>query len=238
MHPKEINVHVRYVAAPKPFVDPRAKPEETLQSLKSRVLQAFELKEIQDGNQTVLYFLYKEDQKLENLTVTLAQLVGEHHELKLRLVQQIVQGDSVMEVDAKCFSADLAEVLLVDVATRWEISQTGTLDVQVRIASIKEPAERYLACLRWDRYPGNPPSLKFLDSSGSESNPTAWPQCAGFRPTAFDACVNWTREGMALHPEWRGAPATRWDSSGNALFRALNLLQDTLDYQYGGRFRG
>lgn len=92
MQPKEINVHVRYPAAPKPYVDPHAKPEETLQSLKSRVLQAFELKEIEDGNQTVLYFLYKEDQKLENLTVTLAQLVGEHHEIKLRLVQQIVQG--------------------------------------------------------------------------------------------------------------------------------------------------
>ena len=143
-----------------------------------------------------------------------------------------------MEVDAKCFSADLAEVLATDVAPRWNIIQSGVLEIQVRIASTKEPAEQYLARVRWDRYPGNPPSLKFLDSNGIDSNPTAWPQCAGFRPTALDACVNWTTEGMALHPEWRGAPATRWDPSGNALFRALNLLQDALDYQYSGRFRG
>lgn len=141
------------------------------------------------------------------------------------------------EVDAKCFSADLVEVLVTDEAKRWGIEKTGELEVQVSLGTIKEPTERYLARLRWDLYPGNPPSLKFLDSNGSESNPVAWPQCAGFRPTSLDACVNWTREGMAVHPEWRGAPATRWDPSGNGLFRALNLLQDTLDYQYSSRFR-
>lgn len=239
MPQNQINVHVRYPAASKPFVDPHTQPEEALQSLKARVLVAFELQEIQDGNQTVLYFLYKEDQKLENLSMTVGQLAGEHHELKLRLVQQIVQGDIATEVDTKCFAADLEEVLASEVAMlRWEIKVTGPLETQVGMVSVKEPAERYVARFRWDRYPANPPSLKFLDLNGSDSNAIAWPQCLGFRPSALDACVNWTREGMALHPEWRGAPATRWDPSGNALLRALNLLQDTLDYQYGGRFRG
>jgi len=232
-----INVHVRYLAAPKPFVDSHADPAETVQQLKVRVLGAFELKEIQDANQTVLYFLYKEDQKLENLSVTLGELAGNHHELKLRLVQQIVQGEDDSDLDAKCFSADLAEAMDTEEGKRWNVRKQARLEITVALASKKDAAEPYIACLRWDRYPGNPPSLKFVDGNGSESNPAAWPQCPGFRPTALDACVNWTREGMNLHPDWRNAAATRWDPSGNAILRVLNLLQEALDYQYGGRFR-
>lgn len=237
MNTPQINVHVRYLAAPKPFVDPHASPGETLQSLKARVLTAFDLKEIQDSNQTVLYFLYKEDQKLENLTLTLAELLENHHELKLRLVQQIVQGDDENDLDSKCFFADLDEAMHTEQAMRWELRQRARLEMIVGLAPKKEPAESFIVRLRWDRYPGNPPSLKFLDASGSESNPAAWPQCPGFRPTALDACVNWTREGMNLHPEWRNSGSTRWDPSGNAVLRALNLLQETLDFQYSGRFR-
>ena len=235
--PQHLNLHVRYLAAPKPFVDPHAAPSETLQSVKARVLTAFDLKEIQDANQTVLYFLYKEDQKLENLALTLGELAGDHHELKLRLVQQIVQGDDERDLDAKCFDADLTEAGETEEAARWEVVAQARLELTVRMSPKREPKESYVARLRWDRYPANPPSLKFLDGGGSETSAAAWPQCAGFRPTAYDACVNWTREGMALHPEWRTGAATRWDPSGNGVLRVLNLVQEALDFQYTGRFR-
>lgn len=237
---KKLEVTVRYPAAARPFVDPKADPHETLASLKARVLEAFGLKEVHEQNQSILYFLYHGDLKLEDLSQTLGQIAGDEHVLKLKLVQQIFQGDdSVVAVDEQCFAADLEEVLQTEEAKRWEIKCTGKIEIQVFVRPRPELGERYLARLQWDRYPRNPPSLKFLDpANGNDSNPRSWPQCAGFRPTSLDTCVSWTREGYALHPEWCNAPATRWDSSGNALFRALNCLQDTLDYQYQGRFRG
>lgn len=90
--PDVINVQVRYPAAPKPFIDPRAQASETVGHLKARVLAAFEISETQTPDQQVLFFLYLEDQKLENLQQTLEQLAGRDRVLKLRLVQQIVQG--------------------------------------------------------------------------------------------------------------------------------------------------
>lgn len=238
--PKKLEVTVRYPAAAKPFVDPSADPQETLASLKARVLEAFHLKETQDPNQSILYFLYHDDEKLEDLSQTLGRIAGDKHALKLKLVQQIIQGDDgIVALDLQCFAADLEEVALTDEARRWEIKHEGKLNIQVFVQPRRDSNERFLARLEWDRYPKNPPSLKFLDpENGTATNPRAWPQCAGFRPASLDACVNWTREGHALHPEWSNTPATRWDSTGNALFRALNCLQDTLDLQYQGRFRG
>ena len=238
--PKKLEVNVRYPAAAKPFVDPKADPQETLASLKTRVLEAFHLKETQDPNQSVLYFLYYGDVKLEDLSQTLGHIACDEHVLKLKLVQQIIQGDdSIVALDDLCFAADLEEVLLTEEAMSWEIMRDGKLGIQAFARPRRDLNERYLARLQWDRYPKNPPSLKFLDpENSSASNPRAWPQCAGFRPASLDTCVNWTHEGHALHPEWCNAPATRWDPCGNALFRALNCLQDTLDFQYQGRFQG
>lgn len=238
--PKKLEVNVRYPAAAKPFIDPKADPQETLASFKARVLDAFQLKETQDQNQSVLYFLYHEDVKLEDLSQTLAHVAGGKHSLKLKLVQQIIQGDDVVALDVQCFAADLEEVKNTDEATRWEIKHLGRLEVQVAVRPQSDAKEQYLARLLWDRYPKHPPSLKFLEpATGSATNPRAWPKCLGFRPGSLDACVSWTREGHALHPDWCNAPTTRWDSGGNALFRALNCLQDTLDYgQYEGRFQG
>lgn len=237
---KTLEVIVRYPAATKPFVDPKADQQETFASLKARVLEAFGLAEVQDPNQSILYFLYHGDVKLEDLSCTLGQIAGHEHVLRLKLVQQIIQGDEgVLAIDEECFAADLADVVQTDEAKRWELNRSDKLAARVFLSPSSKPDERYLARLQWDRYPANLPSLKFLDlATGSASNPQAWPQCAGFRPASLDTCVSWTREGHTLHPEWRNAPATRWDSSGNALFRALNCLQDTLDYQYQGRFHG
>jgi hypothetical protein len=145
----------------------------------------------------------------------------------------------VAEVDIVCFADDLAAVLEAEEAIRWAIKKTGDLEVQVVMSSKKDLAERYLARLRWKTYPGALPSLKFLDqANGADTNPRAWPQCEGFRPASLDTCVSWTLEGHGLHPEWASSQLTRCDPSGNNLFRALNLLQHTLDYQYSGRFKG
>lgn len=208
---KTLEVNVRYPAAAKPFVDPKANPQETLASLKARVLDAFHLKETQDQNQSILYFLYHEDVKLEDLSQTLGQIAGDKHALKFKLVQQIIQGDDgVVTLDEQFFAADLEEVLTTEEATRWQIKHDGKLSIQVFVRPRGDLNDGYLAVLRWDRYPKNPPSLKFLDpANGSTSNPRAWPQCAGFRPASLDTCVNWTREGHALHPEWSNASATR-----------------------------
>ena len=141
-------------------------------------------------------------------------------------------------LDTTCFEEDLTAVLQTEEAARWNIRKSADLEVTAAMSPKKDPGESYVGRLRWDRYPGLP-SLKFLDpSTGAENNPRAWPQCGGFRPTSLDSCVMWTKEGHALHPEWANAPQTRFDPSGNALFRALNLLQHTLDCDYNGRFKG
>ena len=141
-------------------------------------------------------------------------------------------------LDVACFAEDLAAVLATEEAMRWKIAKTGDLEVTALVSPKKESTESYSARLRWDRYPGSWPSLKFLDATtGLENNPCAWPQCTAFRPSSFDTCVMWTKEGHALHPEWGNAPATRCDPTGNGLFRVLNLLQHTLDYDYTGRYK-
>lgn len=87
-----LNVTVTYPAAGKPFHDKDAAPNETLASLKARVLVKFGLKEgEEDGNQ-VIYVLFKGKERLENLSVTLQVLAGDAHTLALKLSQQIVQG--------------------------------------------------------------------------------------------------------------------------------------------------
>jgi hypothetical protein len=57
------------------------------------VLVAFDLAEGQneEGN-TVTYTLYHEKTPLENLNQTLGEVAGHHHELTLKLGQQITQG--------------------------------------------------------------------------------------------------------------------------------------------------
>src|SRR5260370_42639156 len=64
----------------------------------------------------------------------------------------------------------------------------------------------------------------------------AWPVVTGFRPTSLDACVNYSQEGFALHPEWRKDPNFAWNSTGNQLLWILRTLQDEPDNHYQGRF--
>jgi len=91
-HKQKLEVTVRYLAATRPFQDNNAEPPETLASLKTRVMDAFGVQESENANQTVLYWLYQDDTKLEDPTRTLGALAGDKNHLKLRLVQQIIQG--------------------------------------------------------------------------------------------------------------------------------------------------
>ncbi len=88
-----VRVVVHYVAAAEPFKDAYADRSETVGHLKARVLLAFGLTEgpTPEGS-TVSYTLYHQKTPLENLQQTLGDLAGEHHELELKLVQQITQG--------------------------------------------------------------------------------------------------------------------------------------------------
>jgi len=88
-----LRVVVHYVAAAEPFKDEHADRNETVGHLKTRVLNAFSLTEGSTSDGAVVsYTLYHHKTPLENPNQTLGELVGEHHELELKLVQQITQG--------------------------------------------------------------------------------------------------------------------------------------------------
>lgn len=131
---------------------------------------------------------------------------------------------------------DLGEVLALPEASRWVIERAGPLEIWAMLTAAGHPAEHFHARLAWQSYPDQAPSLKFRDpATGRLDLPTAWPQAPGFRPSSLDACVNWSAEGLALHPEWQNDPNYRWDPRGNALLKILRLIQETLDDGFQGR---
>lgn len=145
----------------------------------------------------------------------------------------------VHDLSDLCLEADFAEVVASPEAERWTLKLAGRLEILATMSPRSSPNEKFQARLWWMEYPGGLPSLKFRNpATGSLADPHAWPVCPGFRPTSFDTCVNWTAEGHGLHPEWSQSAATRWNTSGNPLFRALCIVQDTLDLGFGGRFKG
>lgn len=92
MAKQTLNVTVTYPAAGKPFQDKKADPDETLASLKVRVLAKFGLQEGDEGANQITYILFKGKDRLEDLSVTLKHLAGSAAALSLKLGQQIVQG--------------------------------------------------------------------------------------------------------------------------------------------------
>src|SRR5579884_3060451 len=97
---------------------------------------------------------------------------------------------------------DFQEVLTVYDATRWGLERPSPLEVYIKICPVSSPDQIFQACLLWNLYPDEPPSLKFRDlSTGRLDIPGAWPKVPGFRPESLDACMNWTLEGLNLHPE-------------------------------------
>lgn len=90
--PAHLEVSIRYPAATKPFVDPHASPSETVGALKVRVLAAFEVTETSGPDGQTLFFLYFGDERIDDPSRMLGQIAGDKHSLKLKLVQQLVQG--------------------------------------------------------------------------------------------------------------------------------------------------
>jgi len=131
---------------------------------------------------------------------------------------------------------DFAEALVVPDAARWALVRSNPLEVVATIHPEQSPEERFEARLSWDRYPEDPPSLKFRDRATARLDVTsAWPKVRGFRPGSLDTCVNWTVEGFKLHSEWANDPKLRWDRRGNVLLKVLRTLIDEMDNYFEGR---
>jgi hypothetical protein len=123
-----------------------------------------------------------------------------------------------------------------DPADRWSAVLVDNLEVHVELSPVATPDESFQARLCWDVYPDAPPSLLFRDpATGRTDVPHAWPTGGPFRPTS-GLCVNYTREGFALHPEWAKDARLKWrGNNGSALLKVIRLLQDDLDNFFSGR---
>jgi hypothetical protein len=88
-----LEVKVTYPAAKKPFEQKNVNATETVGTLKTAVLNAFGLTEGQSADgKTYTYTLFHGKTPLENPNQTLGEIAGEHHELELKLSQQVTQG--------------------------------------------------------------------------------------------------------------------------------------------------
>ena len=85
-------VHVRYISARQPFVDPKARATETLSAFKPRVLAFFKLVEGDVEGGTKVYTFAVDGTAVTDLEVTLGKLAAGKHELKLDLLEQFKQG--------------------------------------------------------------------------------------------------------------------------------------------------
>jgi hypothetical protein len=131
---------------------------------------------------------------------------------------------------------DVAAALTAEDASHWVLVHPNPMEVWATFSPTQSPGETFQARLAWDRYPADPPSLKFRDpATGRLDLPRAWPQLPGFRPGSLDTCVSWTGEGARLHPEWAGDPRFRWDPSGNVLLKVLRILVSNFDTSFQGR---
>lgn len=142
------------------------------------------------------------------------------------------------EFERMLFEEELASLRELPEARRWTIERDKDvpLGITALIYSIKDPAELYLARLRWPNY-FKPASLKFLSrKTGSDTDPTAWPIVRGFRPTSFDACVSYTLEGHGLHPEWSNSPSTAYPKVDRPMQYTLLRLQSEIDMYYERRW--
>lgn len=89
---KSLVLHVRYVAAARPYVDPKASPTATLAVLKPIVLHFFGLSETAaDGGQKT-YVFAADGIVQSNVDVTLESLAHGKATLELQLLERFVQG--------------------------------------------------------------------------------------------------------------------------------------------------
>lgn len=141
------------------------------------------------------------------------------------------------QLERALFEEEFVAVQQLPEAGRWELQRDP--EVALGLFAImhpkKQPAERFKARVRWTDYFG-PFSLKFVHlKTGAASDRTAWPQCLGFRPGSQDACLPWTVEGHALHPEWRNSARQSFPVVQAPMQHALLRIQHALDSSYAGR---
>lgn len=238
---KDLHVKVVYASAVDPYNDSHVPPSTTVGVLKAAVLEFFKLKEgARPDGSTAVYTLFLGKKALENLNEPLSALAGEQRKLDLKLGEEITQGDGGSPtVSDIAFEDDLQEVEKLEDAGRWRLERGARQEVFVTLASVTAPDSWYQARLAWRSYPHDAPSVKFRNpTNGSLSEPTAWPVVRGFRPANLDCCVNWSEEGLVIHPEWRTDTKFRWRPEGNVLLRVLRILQSEMDDHYSGRFKG
>jgi hypothetical protein len=135
------------------------------------------------------------------------------------------------------FDEELLGVRNLPEAVRWELERDlfVPLGLFVVMQPMSKPTEQYKAHLRWSSL-FTAPSLKFVDlTSGAENIPSSWPQCYGFRPGSLDACLPWTAEGHALHPDWANSTKNSFPKVDAPVQYALLNLQSSLDKTYTGR---
>lgn len=143
------------------------------------------------------------------------------------------------DLELALFEREQREISGLPEASRWtlERDESVPLGLFATMHSVKDPKENYKARIRWSDY-FQAPSLKFINlETGADNDPTAWPQCHGFRPSSLDACIAWTAEGHGLHPEWKNSQNNRFPTVELPMQFILLQLQVTLDTTYAGRGR-
>ena len=135
-----------------------------------------------------------------------------------------------LEADFPSVAEFLAEN---DGAAEADMVEPGVYWLTMRPRTV--PQERYYVRVAWERYPGAPPSVRFAMAIGGDLNVTsAWPLVPNYRPSSFDICMPFTKEGFALHAEWAGGREA-WPTVGNPFLWVVDLMQDHLDRLYQGR---
>lgn len=141
------------------------------------------------------------------------------------------------ELELALFEQELDAMSDVPESKRWQLERDNTVSLGLHVVMhpLSHPEELYKVRVHWSDYFG-PFSMRFIQmQTGADNDPTAWPKCFGFRPTSFDACLPWTAEGHALHPEWKNSPTNGFPNVELPMHFALLQIQLSLDTSYEGR---
>lgn len=88
----DILVRVRYAPVKQPYIEQHVEHSDTLAAVKARALEHFHLSEGPVDGGSKAYSVSVEKVVQTNLSVTVGELVKNHHQLALLLVEQFTQG--------------------------------------------------------------------------------------------------------------------------------------------------
>lgn len=114
----------------------------------------------------------------------------------------------------------------------WKVSRTGKI---VRLSLAARDGETFTLQCVCDNYPGQAPSVAFVDSEGSKGNARSWPtggkaitDIVKPPPNSF-LCMSLTREGLQHHKNWIGNPKQNpWDPAKHSLMSIFNVVHRLL----------